>query len=86
MGYSDVRLESNRIPDVLAVSKKEKLLRATEVQSKTDHKEILEGRNLRVRDQLKQYDIEVKVKVKEIPTWDYHNKRPKYYGNGGTKQ
>lgn len=65
------KLESNRIPDVLAVSKDGKKMRSTEIQSKSDDARKLEGRNLKVRDQLKPNGITLDVDVKKIPTWDY---------------
>jgi len=73
----DTKLESNRLPDVLAVSKDGKKMRATEIQSKSDIEDVLRGRNLKVRDQLKPNDVTLEVDVKKIPTWDYKKGMPK---------
>lgn len=73
----DVRLAHNRRPDVLAVSTDGKLMRAIEVQSKSDREMILMNRNIKVAEQLKPLDIDVKVKIKQIPSWDYEKGIPK---------
>lgn len=72
----NTKLESNRIPDVIAVTK-DKNIRAYEVQSMSDRPLELKGRNLKVGDQLKPHGINVEVDVQQIPSWDYINKRPK---------
>jgi len=73
----DVKLQSNRRPDVLIVSKDGKSMQAIEIQSKSDREKILKQRNIHVGEQLVSEGIDVKVKVQKIPSWDYINKRPK---------
>lgn len=70
-------LENNRRPDVLAVFKDKKTIQVTEIQSKSDRPLELKQRNMRVGDQLKSQGITVEVEVKQIPSWDYVNRRPK---------